>query len=321
MIYKELGRTGWKISTIGFGTWEIGSRVTDKDAMTILHRAVDLGINFIDTADVYGSEHLVGRLLRERSETIYVATKVGRRLSPFAAEGFMHDNLTRYVDDSLKQLGVSVIDLLQLHTPPTAVFFNPAVFNILDDLVKAGKIRHYGVSVEKIEEAFQSLNYPDLQSVQIIFNIFRQRPAEHFFAAAQQKGVSIIARVPLASGLLSGKMKSDTKFSPDDHRNYNRQGQYFDVGETFSGVDYESGLRAVEELRELVPQGMSMAQFALRWILMFDSVTTVIPGSRRVPQVEENVHAGELPSLTESTMDAIRSIYDKHIRAQVHNRW
>lgn len=321
MKYKELGRTGWQISTIGFGTWEIGSRISDMDAMTILHKAVDLGINFIDTADVYGSEHLVGRLLRERSEKIYVATKAGRRLSPFAAEGFTRDNLTRFVDDSLKQLGVPVIDLLQLHTPPTAVFYNPGVFNILDDLVKAGKIRHYGVSVEKIEEALQSLQYSHLQSVQIIFNIFRQRPAEQFFSSAQQKKVSIIARVPLASGLLSGKMKPDTTFSSDDHRNYNRHGEYFDVGETFSGVDYEFGLKAVEELRPLVTPDMSMAQFALRWILMFDAVTTVIPGSRRVSQVEENIHTGDLPPLSPATMDVIRNIYNTYIRAQVHHRW
>lgn len=321
MKYNELGRTGWKISTIGFGTWEIGSRITDKDALTILNRAIDLGVNFIDTADVYGSEHLVGRLLRERSETIYVATKAGRRLSPFTADGFTRSNIIKFVDDSLKQLGVGVIDLLQLHTPPTDVFYNPEVFSILDDLVKLGKIRYYGVSVEKIEEALQSLNYPNLQSVQIVFNIFRQRPAEYFFASALQKRVSVIARVPLASGLLSGKMKPDTIFSPDDHRSYNRHGEYFDVGETFAGVDYESGLKAVEELRLLIPPDISMAQYALRWILMFDAVTSVIPGSRRVSQVEENIFAGDLPPFSEAAMDAVRKIYDIHFRSKVHNRW
>jgi len=325
MEYHELGRTGWQISSIGFGTWEIGSgsvgKVTDREALITLNRAIDLGVNFIDTADVYGSEHLVGRVLRERGETIYVATKVGRGQSPHVAEGYTRGNLTQFVNGSLKRLDVDVIDLLQLHTPPTPVFYNPEVFSILDDFVRQGKIRYYGVSVEKIEEAFQSLKYPNVQSVQIIFNIFRQRPAEQFFAAAQKQQVSVIARVPLASGLLSGKLKRDTRFQPDDHRVYNRHGEYFDVGETFSGVDYETGLEAVEELRSLVPPHASMAQFALRWILMFDAVTTVIPGSRRVAQVEENVHAGDLPALSEATMEAIRGIYDRHIRSQVHQRW
>ena len=325
MEYRELGRTGWRISSIGLGTWEIGSgsvgKVTDQEALSVLHRAIDLGVNFIDTADVYGSEYLVGRLLRERRETLYVATKTGRRVDPHVPEGYTRSNLSHFVDDSLKRLGVEVIDLLQLHTPPTPVFYDPEVFSILDDFVKQGKIRYYGVSVEKIEEAFQSLKYPNIQSIQIIFNIFRQRPAEEFFEAAKKQRVGVIARVPLASGLLSGKLKRDTAFGPDDHRTYNRHGEYFDVGETFSGVDYESGLEAVEELRPWVPPNASMAQFALRWILMFDAVTTVIPGSRRVAQVEDNIRAGDLPPLSEATMDAIRDLYDRHIRAQVHQRW
>ena len=324
MEFRELGRTGWQVSRVGFGAWEIGGgsvgNVTDKDGLAILHRAVDLGVNFIDTADVYGSEHLVGRLLRERRETIYVATKAGRRL-PQDVKSFTRANLTRCVDDSLKQLGVEKIDLLQLHTPPTPVFYDPEVFAHLDDLVKQGKLRAYGVSVEKIEEAEESLKYPNVQSVQIIFNIFRQRPAEAFFAAAQRQHVGVIARVPLASGLLSGRMKPDTVFQADDHRNYNRHGEHFDAGETFSGVDYETGLKAVDELRSWVPPNASVAQFALRWILMFEAVTSVIPGSRRVAQVEENVRAGSLPPLSDATMEAIRGIYDRHIRALVHQRW
>ena len=327
MKYRELGRTGWKVSEISFGAWAIGGAwgdVDDKESLAALNRAVDLGVNFFDTADVYGdgrSERLLAQLRRDRREQFRVATKAGRRLDPHVSAGYNRKNLTSFVERSLKNLEVDAIDLLQLHCPPTEVYYRPEVFGVLDDLVKAGKLRYYGVSVEKVEEALKAIEYPGVQSVQIIFNIFRQRPAEQFFAAAQKQQVSVIARVPLASGLLSGKLKRDTRFQPDDHRVYNRHGEYFDVGETFSGVDYETGLEAVEELRSLVPPPASMAQFALRWILMFDAVTTVIPGSRRVAQVEENVHAGDLPALSEATMEAIRGIYDRHIRSQVHQHW
>ena len=290
MRYRPFGRTGWRVSEIGFGAWAIGGDwgyVSEEDALNALHTAIDNGINFIDTADVYGdgrSERIIARLLKQRTERIYVATKAGRRLNPHVAGGFTRENLTAFIERSLVNLEVEALDLVQLHCPPTQVYFMPEVFGILDDLVTAGKLRFYGVSVEKVEEGIKALEYPDLQSVQIIFNIFRQRPAELFFGLAQGKQVAILARVPLASGLLSGKMTPQTAFTADDHRNYNRYGESFDVGETFSGVDFEIGLQAVEALRPLVPAGMSMAQLALRWILMHPAVTTTIPSAKNPEQ-------------------------------------
>jgi len=287
MRYRTFGRTGWEVSEIGFGAWAIGAdwgHVSEADALDALHRSIDLGVNFIDTADVYGdgrSEQLIARVLKERGEQVYVATKAGRRLDPHLAEGYNRQNLTAFVERSLLNLDVEALDLVQLHCPPTEVYYNPEVFGVLDDLTKAGKIRHYGVSVEKVEEAIKAVEFPNVKSVQIIFNIFRTRPAELFFQLAQERQVAILARVPLASGLLSGKMTDQTTFTEDDHRNYNRYGQSFDVGETFSGVDFETGLEAVEEIRPLVPEGMTLAQFALRWILMFEAVSTAIPRSTR----------------------------------------
>jgi aryl-alcohol dehydrogenase-like predicted oxidoreductase len=327
MEYRELGRTGWKVSASSFGAWAIGGtwgKVKDKESLSALHRAVDLGVNFFDTADVYGdgrSERLLSQLRRGRSETIYIATKAGRRLNPHVASGYNRRNLTAFVERSLKNLSTEAIDLLQLHCPPTEVYYMPEVFGILDDLIKDGKIRYYGVSVEKVEEALKAIEYPDVQTVQIIFNIFRQRPADLFFAEAKRRQVGIIARVPLASGLLTGKMTSDTTFEPDDHRAFNRQGESFDRGETFAGVDYETGLRAVEELRALVPEDATMAQFALRWILMFDAVSCAIPGAKRPSQVEDNTRAAALPPLSEVTMRRVREVYDRRIRDQVHHYW
>jgi aryl-alcohol dehydrogenase-like predicted oxidoreductase len=327
MNYRELGRTGWKVSEISFGAWAIGSfwgKVDDNESIAALHRAIDLGVNFIDTADVYGmgrSERLIARLRKERRETIHVATKAGRRLSPHTADGYNKQNLTSFIEDSLKNLETDCLDLVQLHCPPTEVYYRPEVFGALDDLVRAGKIRTYGVSVEKVEEALKAIEYPGVQSVQIIFNMFRPRPAELFFREAQRRKVGILARVPLASGLLTGRMTRETTFSKDDHRQFNRHGEMFDMGETFSGVDYETGLQAVEELRALVPQGATMTQLALRWILMFDAVTCAIPGAKRPAQVDENFRAGELAPLTDAQMAAVRNVYDKHIRAQVHHRW
>jgi len=327
MKYRELGRTGWKVSEISFGAWAIGGSwgtVDDKASLAALHRAIDLGVNFIDTADVYGdglSERLVAKLRRERRETIYVATKAGRRLDPHTGEGYNRKNLTAFIERSLKNLETEAIDLLQLHCPPTEVYYRPEVFGILDGLVKQGKLRFYGVSVEKVEEALKAIEYPNVQTVQIIFNIFRQRPAELFFGQAKQRNVGILARVPLASGLLTGKMKADTKFEADDHRGYNRHGESFDRGETFSGVDYQTGLQTVEELRALVPPGMSLSQFALRWILMFDAVTCAIPGARNPAQAEQNVQAADLPALSEATMYRIKAIYDSRIRELVHHYW
>jgi aryl-alcohol dehydrogenase-like predicted oxidoreductase len=322
MEYRALGSTGWEVSAIGLGTWAMGSswgHVDDAESMATLHRALELGVNFFDTADVYGSEHLLGQLRRERGEPFYVATKLGVRLNPDPA-AYTRENMNTAVDGSLRELGTETIDLLQLHVPPIEVY-NAETFGILDDLAEQGKIRHYGVSVERIDQAMKAIQFPNVQSVQIIFNMFRQRPAEEFFAEAKRRQVGVIARVPLASGLLTGKMTTATTFSADDHRNYNREGQSFDVGETFSGVDYEVGLEAVEELRVLVPPGTTMAEMALRWILMFPDVTTAIAGAKRPSQAEDNIGAADLPPLPAATMEAIRAIYDRRIRAQVHDQW
>ncbi|HEY5232994.1 MAG TPA: aldo/keto reductase, partial [Verrucomicrobiae bacterium] len=264
MNYRTLGRTGWKVSEISFGAWAIGGSwgdVDDKDSLAALHAALDGGVNFFDTADVYGdgrSERLMAKLKKERKENFYIATKAGRRLPKQIPEGYNRGNLTSFIERSLRNLDTDAIDLLQLHCPPTEVYYMPEVFGILDDLVKAGKLRHYGVSVEKIEEALKAIEFPNVQSVQIIFNIFRQRPAELFFKEALRRKVGILARVPLASGMLSGKITRESKFAKDDHRTFNRQGEAFDRGETFSGVDFETGLRAVEELKLLAPENATM---------------------------------------------------------------
>jgi aryl-alcohol dehydrogenase-like predicted oxidoreductase len=263
----------------------------------------------------------VARVRSERSEPIYIATKAGRRLDPHVASGYNRENLTSYVERSLKNLKTNVIDLLQLHCPPTNVYYMPETFGVLDDLVQQGKLRYYGVSVEKVEEALKAMEFPNVQTVQIVFNIFRQRPQELFFSEAKRRKVGILARVPLASGLLTGKINQETVFSSDDHRNYNRHGEFFDVGETFSGVDFESGLKAVEQLRPLVPKGMSMAQFALSWILMFDAVSCVIPGAKRPAQAEDNINTCDFPPLTDEMMENIRKIYNLEIRPHVHQRW
>ena len=328
MQHRELGRTGWKISSVGFGAWAIGGQAwggaDDTTSLKALHRAVDLGVNFIDTADVYGdghSEKLVARLRRERREPIIVATKAGRRLNPHVAAGYNRANLTAFVERSLVNLETDALDLLQLHCPPPSVYASAEVFGVLDDLVRAGKIRHYGVSVESVAEALGAMEHPGVQSVQIIFNLFRIKPAEQVFKTAAAKRVGILARVPLASGLLTGRLRPDSRFGEDDHRRFNRHGEAFDAGETFSGVDYAEGLRAVEELRPLVPAGATLAQLALRWILMFPEVTTTIPGARTPEQVEDNVAAADLAALPAATMQQARAIYDRHFRAAVHGRW
>ena len=327
MRYRELGRTGWKVSEVSFGAWAIGSawgRVDDNESLAALHHALDLGVNFIDTADVYGmghSERLIARLKKERRETIYVATKAGRRLSPHTADGYNRQNLKQFIEDSLRNLETDCLDLVQLHCPPTDVYYRPEVFGMLDDFTKEGKIRYYGVSVERVEEALKAIEFPGVQSVQIIFNMFRTRPSELFFPEAQRRRVGILTRVPLASGLLTGKMTPQTAFEADDHRNFNRHGEQFDVGETFSGVDFNTGLAAVEELRALVPSGATMAQLALRWILMFEAVTCAIPGAKRPSQAEDNARAADLPPLTDGQMAKAREVYDKYVRKLVHQRW
>ena len=327
MEYRVLGRTDFKVSTVSFGAWGIGGgwgEVDDRESLAALNRAVDLGVNFFDTADVYGdgrSERLLARLKRERREPVIIATKAGRRLNPHTASGYNRPNLTAFVERSLKNLETSALDLLQLHCPPTEVYYMPEVFGVLDDLVAQGKLRYYGVSVEKVEEALKAVEFPNVQTVQIIFNIFRQRPADLFFKEALRRQVGILARVPLASGLLTGKLNENSTFSADDHRAFNRHGEAFDRGETFSGVDYNLALKTVGKINRLVPQGMTMAQFALRWIMMFPEVTCAIPGAKRPSQVEENIAAADMPPLSSETMARVKAIYDEGIREMVHQYW
>ena len=328
MEYRTLGRTGWNISTISFGSWGIGGdawgNTDDKTSLEALNSAIDLGVNFIDTADVYGdghSEQLIAQVRKARSEQLIIATKAGRRLNPHVAGGYNRQNLTSFVERSLRNLETEALDLLQLHCPPSEVYDMPEVFSILDDLVQQGKLRFYGVSVERVDEALKAITYPHVQSVQIIFNMFRLKPAQQFFQAAREHQVGILARVPLASGLLTGKFRPETQFATNDHRNFNRHGEAFDQGETFSGVDYATGLRAVDELRPLVPQGATMTQFALRWIMMFPEVTTAIAGIKNPTQAEDDVHAASLPALNEETMQRVQQIYDTYIREQVQQRW
>jgi aryl-alcohol dehydrogenase-like predicted oxidoreductase len=327
MNYRTLGRTGWKVSDISFGAWAIGSAwgaVDDKDSLAALHKAIDCGVNFIDTADVYGaghSERLVAQLKRDRKEEIVVATKAGRRLNPHTADGYNQKNISGFVEDSLRNLSTDCIDLLQLHCPPTDCYYRPELFDALDRIVQSGKLRYYGVSVERVEEALKAVEFPNVQSVQLIFNCFRHRPADLFFARAKQKQVGILARVPLASGMLTGKLTAQSQFAADDHRNFNRHGEAFDVGETFSGVDYNTGLEVVEALRKLLPPGATMTQFALRWILMHAAVTCAIPGGKRPAQVAENCAASDLAPLSDAAMAAVLELYDSRIRAAVHQRW
>ena len=328
MQYRSLGRTDMKIASVSFGAWAIGGTwgpVQDEESLAALHKAIDMGVNFIDTADVYGdgrSERLIARLRKERPyDTIFVATKAGRRLPAQTPEGYNRENLTGWVERSLQNLDVEAIDLLQLHCPHPAVYDMPEVFGILDDLINAGKLRYYGISVETVDEALRGIRHPNVQSVQIIFNMFRLKPTDSFFAAAQVAKVGILARVPLASGLLTGKMRKETSFDSDDHRAFNRDGAAFDKGETFSGVPYEIGLEAVEQLRALLPSGWTMPQFALRWILEFPAVTAAIPGAKSPAQEADNAASSDLPSLDAKTMGAVQSIYDNLIRAHVHTQW
>ena len=316
------------VSAISFGAWAIGGfwgDVDDEVSMRALHAAIDSGVNFLDTADVYGdgrSERLIARLRRERSgEQIFVATKAGRRLPEQTCEGYTHENLTGWVDRSLQNLETDAIDLLQLHCPPAALYKQDEVFGILDALVREGKLRYYGVSVEQVSEALDAMRHPNVQSIQIIFNMFRQKPAEQVFPEARARQVGILARVPLASGLLTGKLTKDSTFAADDHRQFNRHGEMFDKGETFSGVPYDIGLAAVERLRTLTPSSSTLAHLALRWILMFDAVTCAIPGAKNEQQARDNVHAASLPPLDDRSMAAVRSVYDEYIRPHVHDHW
>ena len=326
MRYRRLGKTGRQVSEIGFGAWAIGAdwgQVDDDQSLRALHAAADAGVTFFDTADVYGdgrSERLVARFRKERSEPIVVATKVGRR-APLDLKEYTAENLGAWIDRSRENLNVDRLDLVQLHTLPTDIYYRPEIFAAMDGFIQQGRIASYGVSVERVEEGLKAIEYPSVATVQIIYNIFRQRPADRFLSAARELNVGVIARVPLASGLLSGKFNRDTQFASTDHRNFNRHGESFDVGETFAGVDYETALDAVEELRSLVPPEMTMAQMALRWILMNDGVSTVIPGARTPEQARANAAASDLSELPTSTMERIAELYRERIAPLVHQRW
>ena len=327
MQYKSLGRTGYEVSSVSFGAWAIGGtwgQVDDAEAMRCLHRALDLGVNFFDTADVYGdghSERLLARLRRERRDPFWVATKIGRRSSPHTAASYNRENLTAYVERCLKNLEVSALDLVQIHCPPTDVYYMPEVFGVLDDLVKAGKVRFYGASVERVEEGLKAIEYPALQTLQVIFNILRQRPADLLFPRAIERQVGILARLPLSSGMLTGKLTSATRFEPDDHRAFNREGAAFDKGETFSGFDYAQSLQVVDKLRGLLPAGVTLPELALRYIASFPAVTCSIPGARRVEQVEQNVAAGSKGPLDAELLAKLAGLYASDVKPFVHQRW
>lgn len=328
MKIKKLGKTGFEISRISLGTWQVGgkwgSKFDHRNADRILNMAVDKGVNFIDTADVYGdgeSEKAVGRLVKKRSERIYVATKCGVKLKPRTNESYTPEALRVLVEDSLKNMKLETLDLIQLHCPPTQVYYRPEIFELFDRLKTEGKVQNLGVSVEKVEEALKAIEYPNVSTVQIIFNMFRQRPAERFFHQASRKDVGIIVRVPLASGLLSGTYKKDTTFERADHRFFNRKGMMFDKGETFSGVDFETGLKAVARLKKLFPGTKNLAPLALRWILMHEEVSCVIPGASKVDHLISNLSAEDLPPLTEYEMHEIQEIYQNDIKQMVHHLW
>ena len=329
MKYRTLGKTGYRVSEVSLGAWQIGGKwgepFDDALAERTINAAIDAGVTFIDTADAYGggkSERAVARVVKSRSEDVKVATKVGRRFSPHVSASYTPEGIVGFVNDSLANMGVEALDLVQLHCPPTDVYYRPEIFDTLDRLRTDGKILHYGVSVEKVEEAIKASEYPGVSSVQIIFNMFRRRPAELLFDLLRERNVGVIVRVPLASGLLSGKLTAGTTFGEKDHRAFNRHGEAFDQGETFGGVDFATGIRAVEELKSILGNtDGTLAQIALRWILMFQAVGCVIPGASRSEQATENVRASELPALTEDQMAAIRSVYDQHIKPLVHQRW
>jgi aryl-alcohol dehydrogenase-like predicted oxidoreductase len=328
MQFRKLGKTGMKVSAISLGTWQVGGKWGDPfnhtNADEILNKAIDAGINFIDTADVYSdgeSEKAVGRLVRNREEKIYIATKCGRQLQPHTNEAYQPSVLRKFVEDSLTNMGLEIIDLIQLHCPPTAVYYRPEIFELFDKLKQEGKIQHLGVSVEKVEEALKAIEYDNVTTVQIIFNMFRQRPAQLFFGEAKKKNIGIIVRVPLASGLLTGKFTAGTNFTEGDHRQFNRNGDSFDKGETFSGIDYETGLAAVEALKKIFPGQTNLAPLALKWILQFEAISCIIPGASNVSQVDSNISALSIPDFTTEQVQAVQEVYEKYIKPSVHQLW
>ncbi|MCH6234346.1 aldo/keto reductase [Cognataquiflexum rubidum] len=328
MNYRKLGKTGWSVSEISLGTWQVGGGwgkpFDDKLANRIIHAAIDRGINFIDTADVYDgglSEAAVGKALRESTERIYIATKCGRQIQPHVNEGYTPEKLRAFVEASLRNTGLETIDLIQLHCPPTPVYRRDEIFGLFEKLKEEGKIHAMGVSLETVDEALAAMKYEIVSSIQVIFNMFRLKPSETLFSHPDIDKFGIIARVPLASGLLTGKLTADTIFSKEDHRLFNRQGEAFDKGETFSGVDYEKGLIAVQKLKEIFHGKESLAAWAIRWVLMFPEVSTVIPGASKIDQVISNVNASGLPEISSKDMDAVRKIYDKYFKADIHQLW
>ena len=328
MQYRKLGKTGFQVSEVSLGTWQVGGRwgdpFNDKTAEQIINTAIDEGVNFIDSADVYSdgqSEAAVARVVKNRSEEVYIATKCGRQIQPHTAEAYTARRLTDYVEESLQNMKLDTLDLVQLHCPPTEIYKRPEIFEAFDRLKEQGKIRNLGVSVEMVDEAIMAMQYPNVTTVQIIFNMFRLKPSEQFFAKARENNIGIIARVPLASGLLTGKMTEQTSFGPEDHRSFNRNGEAFDKGETFSGVDFNLGLEAVDELKKLFPGQESLAAWAIRWVLMFPEVSTVIPGASRAEQVRPNIHASELPPLTKEQMQGVQRVYETYIKPSVHELW
>ena len=328
MNYRKLGKTNFNISEVGLGTWQVGGKwgspFNDKTADELINTAIDNGVNFIDTADVYEnglSETAVGRVVRSRSERIYVATKCGRHINPHLNEGYQPKVLQKFVEDSLRRTGLETLDLIQLHCPPGEVYYRPEIFELFDRLKEQGKIQNLGVSVEKVEEGLKAIEYPNVTTVQIIFNLFRQRPSELFFKEAQKKDIGIIARVPLASGLLTGLFDSKTTFGAEDHRNFNRNGAAFDKGETFSGINYELGLQAVEALKNLFPESTNLAPIALQWILSFNEISCIIPGASKASHVLSNVSVIDLPNLAPEKIAAMNAIYEKYIKPEVHQLW
>ncbi|MDR6761470.1 aryl-alcohol dehydrogenase-like predicted oxidoreductase [Flavobacterium sp. 2755] len=328
MLYRKLGKTNFNISEISLGTWQVGGKwgsgFNDKTADELINTAIDNGVNFIDTADVYEnglSETAVGRVIRSRSERIYVATKCGRQINPHVNDGYQPKVLQKFVEDSLKRTGLETLDLIQLHCPPTEVYYRPEIFEMFDRLKDQGKILNLGVSVEKVEEALKAIEYSNVTTVQIIFNLFRQRPSQLFFSEAKKKDIGIIARVPLASGLLTGKFDAKTTFDAQDHRNFNRNGDAFDKGETFSGIDYDLGLKAVEELKALFPETANLAPIALQWILSFNEISCIIPGASKESHVLSNLSVYDLPKLSSEKISEMNKIYEKYIKQDVHHLW
>ena len=328
MEFRTLGKTGFNISAISLGTWQVGGKwgdsFSDANADAILNKAVDSGINFIDTADVYSdgeSEKAVGKLVKSRKEKIYVATKCGRQIQPHVNAGYNIAVLRKYVENSLTNMGLETIDLIQLHCPPTEVYYRPEIFALFDKLKQEGKIQNLGVSVEKVEEALKAIEFDNVTTVQIIFNMFRQRPAQLFFSEATKKNIGIIVRVPLASGLLTGKFTASTSFTEGDHRQFNRNGEAFDKGETFSGIDYNTGIAAVEELKRIFPGQHNLAPIALKWILQFDAVSCIIPGASSNKQVDSNLSAFNMPDFTATQLQAVQEVYEKFIKPSVHQLW